>query len=342
MFLCPASISIHALREEGDLLPAACTRPPWIFLSTPSARRATEGDGAKLETLQFLSTPSARRATQSGRPDRDRCVISIHALREEGDLFDDVFIFISFLFLSTPSARRATWAASGWAMVPPYFYPRPPRGGRPARADRREVGAGISIHALREEGDRSPTTPPTTENKFLSTPSARRATPEWCADGPSCADFYPRPPRGGRLHKSKSAKRVRDFYPRPPRGGRRAACSLSVRLILFLSTPSARRATSGWTKWASKISNFYPRPPRGGRPSRLPQTYTEYIFLSTPSARRATCRSALPASTSGHFYPRPPRGGRPAWCFWTGAAASFLSTPSARRATTIWMQPMSR
>ena len=153
MFLCPASISIHALREEGDLLPAACTRPPWIFLSTPSARRATEGDGAKLETLQFLSTPSARRATQSGRPDRDRCVISIHALREEGDLFDDVFIFISFLFLSTPSARRATICGFESMLLIINFYPRPPRGGRPE--------SGYTL---------------TEVSVFLSTPSARRAT----------------------------------------------------------------------------------------------------------------------------------------------------------------------
>ena len=59
--------------------------------------------------------------------------------------------------------------------------------------------------------------------KFLSTPSARRATfwrlPPWCSQ----ADFYPRPPRGGR--------------PRHPRR--------SKDTLLFLSTPSARRATQG-------------------------------------------------------------------------------------------------
>ena len=38
-------ISIHALREEGDLwLAAGCARPQ-KFLSTPSARRATLFDG---------------------------------------------------------------------------------------------------------------------------------------------------------------------------------------------------------------------------------------------------------------------------------------------------------
>ena len=35
---------------------------------------------------QFLSTPSARRATKNREPERDRLEISIHALREEGDI----------------------------------------------------------------------------------------------------------------------------------------------------------------------------------------------------------------------------------------------------------------
>ena len=33
------------------------------------------------------------------------------------------------------------------------FYPRPPRGGRPLVILRKAVDDGISIHALREEGD---------------------------------------------------------------------------------------------------------------------------------------------------------------------------------------------
>ena len=34
-----------------------------------------------------------------------------------------------------------------------YFYPRPPRGGRPDTLKRAQWGQMISIHALREEGD---------------------------------------------------------------------------------------------------------------------------------------------------------------------------------------------
>ena len=56
-------ISIHALREEGDDEDVIYDEPTEVFLSTPSARRATE------------PCCSSRR----------RICISIHALREEGD-----------------------------------------------------------------------------------------------------------------------------------------------------------------------------------------------------------------------------------------------------------------
>ena len=82
--------------------------------------------------------------------------------------------------------------------------------------------------------------------------------------------------------------RYSDFYPRPPRGGRRKPRRTSNPEKRFLSTPSARRATSRkpglGDKWFISIHalreegdrlrrlglpedrNFYPRPPRGGRP----------------------------------------------------------------------------
>ena len=79
-----------------------------------------------------------------------------------------------------------------------HFYPRPPRGGRPKNAAELADHAEISIHALREEGD-APTLPAAgvlqnfyprpprggrhdavvewvDGGRFLSTPSARRAT----------------------------------------------------------------------------------------------------------------------------------------------------------------------
>ena len=56
-----------------------------VFLSTPSARRATQYWVSEQYTNQFLSTPSARRATEELIYKRLSEAISIHALREEGD-----------------------------------------------------------------------------------------------------------------------------------------------------------------------------------------------------------------------------------------------------------------
>ena len=147
----------------------------------------------------------------------------------------------------------------------------------------------ISIHALREEGD---------ENcAVLRCPTHR---------------FYPRPPRGGRRRRPRRSNRPNThFYPRPPRGGRRrhaaagdAGQQISIHALreegdsvsrnaltpasIFLSTPSARRATTElWAVYAA-----------------------ESKFLSTPSARRATQRMLHMSDCADDFYPRPPRGGR--------------------------------
>ena len=100
------------------------------FLSTPSARRATASLIQSNGCEEFLSTPSARRATHIvGLPSKNR-VISIHALREEGDTTFRTPQQSASRFLSTPSARRATLLTPRGADVDRYFYPRPPRGGR--------------------------------------------------------------------------------------------------------------------------------------------------------------------------------------------------------------------
>ena len=57
-------------------------------------------------------------------------------------------------FLSTPSARRATAQSTKTDPDPNDFYPRPPRGGRPCESYVQEFYSPISIHALREEGDK--------------------------------------------------------------------------------------------------------------------------------------------------------------------------------------------
>ena len=78
-FLSTPSARRATLRGLSFRLPAV------EFLSTPSARRATGMPDNYKGPAQFLSTPSARRATGLLTEDDIAEVISIHALREEGD-----------------------------------------------------------------------------------------------------------------------------------------------------------------------------------------------------------------------------------------------------------------
>ena len=213
-------ISIHALREEGDFLrgQSSCARRNF-YPRPPRGGRPWPRSGSRW-TSAFLSTPSARRATRSSAVVDGQRAISIHALREEGDgdrrLPDaqgrDFYprpprggrrvapqrVRWQGQFLSTPSARRATKALfQRWGGVR-NFYPRPPRGGRPVAALTVDNARIISIHALREEGDKAADRVCDDRDVFLSTPSARRATRRQSSTLPSRRNFYPRPPRGGR------------------------------------------------------------------------------------------------------------------------------------------------
>ena len=79
------TISIHALREEGD--PCPVRHDTRTNISIHALRE--EGDEYKLTgehpDVKFLSTPSARRATATAAARASARRISIHALREEGD-----------------------------------------------------------------------------------------------------------------------------------------------------------------------------------------------------------------------------------------------------------------
>ena len=168
---------------------------------------------------QFLSTPSARRATAES------------AERETAGEF-----------LSTPSARRATLFCCFSMPAHRHFYPRPPRGGRllsagfnllfddfyprPPRGGRRGSITGLNFN-----------------DEFLSTPSARRAT-----NAGQLIPFY--------VDISIHALREEgdgDNYTDTPNlsisihalreEGDPASVGFAVAVFLFLSTPSARRAT---------------------------------------------------------------------------------------------------
>ena len=147
-------ISIHALREEGDhVADTICSEWLEYFYPRPPRGGRLKGQKKVVGRYLFLSTPSARRATQKGCTGWDSQVISIHALREEGD----------------PPQRRGITARRN-------FYPRPPRGGRPRLSGVPLRTLEISIHALREEGDHKWQYTINSLLVFLSTPSARRAT----------------------------------------------------------------------------------------------------------------------------------------------------------------------
>ena len=80
--------------------------------------------------------------------------------------------------------------------------------------------------------------------RFLSTPSARRATNLRTTEGvEGKISIHALREEGDRIHLRKSASWSLYFYPRPPRGGRPFASTASVKVSVFLSTPSARRAT---------------------------------------------------------------------------------------------------
>ena len=192
------------------------------------------------------------------------------------------------------------------------FYPRPPRGGRRECPQLHQGVFPISIHALREEGDAGiagrdightdfyPRPPrggrriyyglEIPDLKFLSTPSARRATlgltPPYCC----MSNFYPRPPRGGRPYHpvTPHPDRPISIHALREEGDQGNTAALSVTTI-FLSTPSARRATRR-SQHRQKVGQFLSTPSARRATFHLTSLGFCFIkFLSTPSARRATC-----------------------------------------------------
>ena len=137
-----------------------------------------------------------------------------------------------------------------------HFYPRPPRGGRHQLS-----------HLLRGKAADFYPRPPRGGRQGVA------------AQTEGVEDFYPRPPRGGRhaggcehlhrqhisihalreegdCHKMVGMSQKGHFYPRPPRGGRLTRTAGLTWPGRFLSTPSARRATSAGQqrRWTSPIS----------------------------------------------------------------------------------------
>ena len=124
-------ISIHALREEGDGRKGGRPRKAKDFYPRPprGGRQGLIYD--MMDTTAFLSTPSARRATDQTVWPLPSRHISIHALREEGDL---------------PGHPTFCWQHRI------SIHALREEGDEEMQALRCCL-FGISIHALREEGD---------------------------------------------------------------------------------------------------------------------------------------------------------------------------------------------
>ena len=129
--LISISISIHALREEGDSLSEAITKLKADFYPRPPR-------GGRL--IKAIDAYLAK-------------AISIHALREEGDLRECSSRERRCRFLSTPSARRATSSTTMRSFWLKLFLSTPSARRATAEHDKPLATKGISIHALREEGD---------------------------------------------------------------------------------------------------------------------------------------------------------------------------------------------
>ena len=260
-------ISIHALREEGDVISLHNHLRQRFEISIHALRE--EGDlviGSKVPLTGSISIHALREEGDKEERKRGRPKdISIHALREEGD------------------RGRTTRPQSQC-----YFYPRPPRGGRPGGNGQGEPRKDISIHALREEGD-ARSIVGIVDSILISIHALRE-------EGDFLTNAY-----DGVLKISIHALReegdldvaVIDFTSDISihalrEEGDQWFVGVGVWWDEFLSTPSARRATTLYC---------------GDSASAL-------TFLSTPSARRATGFLLFITIVALNFYPRPPRGGR--------------------------------
>ena len=261
--------------------------PARIFLSTPSARRATAASPRTTSPRSYFYPRPLRggrrrrwsgrapwsdfypRPLRGGRPSGPggpfrNSRISIHALCEEGDPVDSVELAgkeISIHALCEEGDRQGQSAELDRSD----FYPRPLRGGRQSWS-----AASEAIF------------------KFLSTPSARRATERLLRASQALAI---------------SIHALCEEGDRQPLGYKRGADG-------FLSTPSARRATYRHRQpdrlWSISIHALCEEGDYAGK--LIDQRQAE--FLSTPSARRATIASTAGSLTTSDFYPRPLRGGR--------------------------------
>ena len=193
------------------------------------------------------------------------------------------------------------------------FYPRPPRGGRLLPLAFRPASGRISIHALREEGDAAPPHLPGPAGIFLSTPSARRATPE-SVNGKNCGEISIHALReeGDAAHRGRSVRPGIHFYPRPPRGGR----------------PRTRRGSP-----ACRQISIHALREEGDPQLRHPACLPAWISIHALREEGDNVNLVVYLAADDISIHALREEGDPLCGLCTVGSTAFLSTPSARRAT---------
>ena len=217
------------------------------FLSTPSGWRATYG-GAQIVAADRISIHALRVEGDVGDGGSVEVKVTDFYPRPPGGgrLSQKRCTSLKLGFLSTPSGWRATTTSSTLGKQP--LFLSTPSGWR---ATPRNVIRSYTVRFLSTpSGWRATFSLPVYLNHrkevFLSTPSGWRATDTGLPRG--CPPEFLSTPSGWRATIANNPNCIfgANFYPRPPGGGRPFACSLKHSQFPFLSTPSGWRATDSF------------------------------------------------------------------------------------------------
>ena len=246
------------------------------FLSTPPSRVATRTCWAMAFRLPFLSTPPSRVATPGFRHLFTPLSVSIHATLAGGDSgrhcpceHGKVSIHATLAGGDpiTVAARPCTLCfyprhPRGWRPAPARrsrpprqcFYPRHPRGWRRFFALEMCYSPSVSIHATLAGGDGLILKQEENTNEFLSTPPSRVAT------------------RYAQIDVMQPDVSIHATLA----GGDNSGKGRFEWEEVFLSTPPSRVATFGHQRNVLVHGSFYPRHPRGWRRQKCTKMYSVF------------------------------------------------------------------
>ena len=374
---CPAPrrgwISIHVPLAGDDAVRSKRSVRLWDFYPRPPC-------GGRLEVVAGLLLPDNfyPRPPCGGRLVRRLCakkpfVISIHVpLAGDDGRHSRRRAYLQRISIHVPLAGDDPSALRVCGGCGIYFYPRPPCGGRhlPQSRPRRAANfyprppCGGRHNALYHRLDCVP---------FLSTSPLRGTTGKIGGRGfvrpisihvplagddmrqrmtlSMPADFYPRPPCGGRRVLRASGDVCEYFYPRPPCGGRRITpvllCALrciSIHVPLagddgklraaakrtkeFLSTSPLRGTTSTRAAARAETLRISIHVPLAGDDAELAGLIwsEQCISIHVPLAGDDDF-TADDWRAAQNFYPRPPCGGRPQALLGVVAEINFYPRP---------------